>query len=251
MKKITLSALLIFSIFTVLSANPDSLVVVANNHYVNNDFQKAADTYTRIIEMGYLSPELYYNLGNAYFKMNKFAYAILYYERALLLKPNDRDIKHNLELANAYTLDRIDIVPEFFLKRWVNTLINLNSSNHWAILSIAFFLLFIALFLIYLLAAKMWVKKTSFYLLVLSFIFSSAFFYFSAQRKKMHLQNNEAVIISPSVTAKSSPTEYGTDLFILHEGTKVEVVDSVSVWREIKISNGNKAWVPASAFEKI
>lgn len=252
MKKIILSVLLVFTVFRVFAAaNPDSLVKVANNYYVNNDFQMAAETYKKVIEMGYMSPELYYNLGNSYFKLNNYAYSIIYYERALLLKPNDKDVKHNLELANAHTIDKIDVIPEFFVKKWIESLIASFSSNTWAITSMITFVIFIFLLLVYLLSGKMVLKQMSFYLFILFFLVSVSFFYFSAERKKTYLQNSEAIVISPSVTAKSSPTEYGTDIFILHEGTKVEIVDSVGEWNEIRISNGNKAWIIASAIEKI
>ena len=229
----------------------DSVVQAGNLYYVNNDYQKAADSYQLVLDSGYVAAELYFNLGNAYYRMNNYALAILNYERALLLAPSDKDIKFNLQLANAHVVDKIDVIPEFFLKRWILKVIGFTSSNIWAIISMSAFIVFMMLFLIYLFTAKMFLKQFSFYLLILFFVISAACFVFSRSRQQMIMMRNGAIIVAPSVTAKSSPDEYGTNLFILHEGTKVEVVDSIGKWNEIKISNGNKGWVKSSAFELI
>ena len=177
--------------------------------------------------------------------------AILNFERALLLAPANKDIKFNLELANAHVVDKIDVIPEFFLKRWLRDLTRIATSNIWAILSMSAFILFLILLITYLFSAKRFVKQLSFYTFIIAFMISVICFVFSAQRSKMLTERRHAIIVAPSVTAKSSPDEYGTNLFILHEGTKVEVVDSVDLWNEIKISNGNKGWVQKSAFERI
>lgn len=251
MKKNILTIILSAIIINSFAVNPDSLVNLANKYYANSDFHKAADTYNEIIKMGYTAPELYYNLGNSYFKLNNYAYAILNYERALQLKPNDSDIKHNLEIANAHIIDRIDGIPQFFIRKWINNLINLQSSNTWAILSMVTFFMSIVLLLFYLLISKIPVKQVSFYFFILMFFVSSCSFVFSLQRKRSFFEKSDAIVVAPSVTAKSSPNEFGTDLFILHEGTKVKIIDNIGAWNEIKISNGSKAWVVASTIEKI
>jgi tetratricopeptide (TPR) repeat protein len=237
--------------FPVFAFNPDSLVQAGNSYYVNNDYQKAADTYQQIIDSGYTAPELYFNLGNSYYRMNNYALAILNYERALLQAPADKDVRFNLELANAHVVDKIDIIPEFFLKRWLRNLTKTATSNTWAVLSMSAFILFLFVLMTYLFTARRLVKQLSFYVFIVSFLISVVSFVFSAQRSKMLSERQDAIIIAPSVTAKSSPDEYGTNLFILHEGTKVEVIDSVNLWNEIKISNGSKGWVQQSAFKRI
>ena len=236
---------------TAFAFKPDSLVEAGNKHYVSNDFMKAAQNWQTVIDSGYAAPELYYNLGNSYYKMNNYARAILNYERALLLAPNNKDIKFNLKLANAHVVDKIDNIPDFFLKRWIHNLTKIFTSNNWAIISIAAFMLFLVLFIMYLFSSKLWIKQFTFYFFIISFIISVTAFIFSSRRKKMIVERNSAIIMAPSVTVKSSPNEYGTNLFVLHEGTKVVTVDSVGVWNEIKISNGNKGWVKNSTFERI
>jgi tetratricopeptide (TPR) repeat protein len=236
---------------SVFAFDADSLVLAGNRYYVSGDYQKAADTYQLVIDSGFVAPELYFNLGNAYFKMNNYALAILNYERALLLAPSNKDIRFNLELANAHVVDKIDIIPEFFLTRWLRNLIKITTSNTWAILSMSAFVLFLVLLITYFFSVKRLIRQISFYMFILSIIISAISFVFSARNIKMLEERQSAIIIAPSVTAKSSPNEYGTNLFILHEGTKVEVTDSVDRWNEIKISNGNKGWIQSSTFERI
>lgn len=250
-QRILLIIIIINLFCPVFAFNPDSLVQAGNSYYVSNDYQKAADTYQLVIDSGFAAPELYFNLGNSYYRMNNFALAILNYERALLLAPANKDIKFNLELANAHVVDKIDIIPAFFLKRWLRDFTEIATSNTWAILSMSAFVLFLILLMTYLFSAKRFIKQLSFFTFIISFMISVICFVFSAQRMKMLTERQHAIIVAPSVTAKSSPDEYGTSLFILHEGTKVEVVDSVDLWNEIKISNGNKGWIQKSAFERI
>jgi len=250
-QRILLIIIIINLFCPVFAFNPDSLVQAGNRYYVSNDYQKAADIYQLVIDSGFAAPELYFNLGNSYYRMNNYALAILNYERALLLAPANKDIKFNLELANAHVVDKIDIIPEFFLKRWLRDLTKIATSNTWAILSMSAFILFLILLMTYLFSAKRLMKQLSFYTFIISFMISVICFVFSAQRRKMLTERQHAIILAPSVTAKSSPDEYGTNLFILHEGTKVEVVDSVDLWNEIRISNGNKGWIQKSAFERI
>ncbi|MBN2214246.1 MAG: tetratricopeptide repeat protein [Bacteroidales bacterium] len=252
MKKRILIVIAAVNLFLpVFAFDADSLVQTGNKYYVSNDYQKAADAYHTVIDSGFVAAELYFNLGNAYYKMNNHALAILNYERALLLAPSDKDIRFNLELANAHVVDKIDIIPEFFVKRWLKDLVKIATSNTWAILSMSAFILFLVLLITYLFSSKRFVKQLSFYLFILSFTGSVFCFIFSAQRMKMLEERQSAIIIAPSVTAKSSPNEYGTNLFILHEGTKVEVTDSVGFWNEIRISNGNKGWIQKQTFERI
>ncbi len=250
-KRTFLFVVLSVGFFKSFAFNPDSLVNTANEYYVNNNFYQAIEIYKLVIDSGYTAPELYYNLGNSYYKTNNYALAILNYERALILDPSGKDIRFNLELANAHVVDKIEVIPEFFLYRWVKSLINITTSNKWAIISIVTFILFLILFLIYLFSGKMGIKKISFYSFILVFFLSLTSLIFSIQRKKIVLEEEKAIIIAPSVTAKSSPNEYGTNLFILHEGTKVEVVDSIGQWIEIKLSNGSKGWMQKDNMVKI
>jgi tetratricopeptide (TPR) repeat protein len=223
----------------------------ANQAYTNGDYTQAIDHYEMILEHGYESAALYYNLGNAYYKQNIIDKAILNYERALLLKPNDEDIKYNLEMANRLTVDRIEKLPEFFLDVWFRNSINWFSSNQWAIISISAFVLALIFISIYLYTRKYGIKKLSFWLglaLVLVTIFSLIFSY---QQKKKIIIKDTAIVMSPSVTVKSSPDLSGTDLFVIHEGTKVWLQDEVGEWKEIKLSDGSKGWLRTDDIEEI
>lgn len=250
-KRILLVIIHINLFLSVFAVDADSLIQAGNRYYVSNDYQKAADIYQLVVDSGFIAPELYFNLGNAYYKMNNYARAILNYERALLLAPANKDIKFNLELANMHVVDKIDVIPEFFVKRWLRNLTKTATTNTWAVISMLTFGLFLILLAFYLFSSGRLVKQLSFYMFILSFIISVTCYVFSAQRKNMLEERQAAIIIAPSVTAKSSPDEYGTNLFILHEGTKVEVTDSIDRWNEIKISNGNKGWIQKSTFERI
>jgi tetratricopeptide (TPR) repeat protein len=238
--------ILIFFISDLFAFQPDSLIKRGNNLYAKGAYNLAIDTYTQVIDSGYEAPELYFNIGNAYYKLNNITYSILYYERAKLLDPFDKDIKHNLALANTHVVDKIDIIPEFFLKRWIKNLTNFTSSNIWAICSLTAFVLFLVLITVFLFSSGHIIKKISLWLAVLIIIISLSAYYFSYKRKQLLTLNNRAVIVTPTLTVKSSPNEEGNDLFIIHEGTVVNVVDSISDWNQIKISDGNRGWVRKS-----
>jgi len=223
----------------------------ANQFYAKNKFEDAISGYKSIIDSGVESSAIYYNLGNAYFKTNNIPKAIVNYERALLLNPNDEDIKYNLELANTFIIDKIESIPPFFLKLWLNNFSMLMQSNNWAIISISGFIIFLIFSLIYLFTNKIVVKKLSFWFGIVIFIISISAFGFANRNKNLLTKNNTAIIMASSVTAKSTPDESGTDLFVVHEGTKVKVNDKIGNWVEIKLSDGNKGWILSQQLEQI
>ncbi len=241
------SAIIIIIINSFMSClfafQPDSLIKTGNESYAKGLYYYAIDVYEQVVDSGYEAPELYYNLGNAYYKVNNIPMAILNYERAKILDPYDDDIKHNLALANAHVIDKIDIIPEFFMKNRVRNIVNIASSDKWAIISISTFILFLLLFLIYLFSARVGIKKISFWCAILILFISVSSFYSALKRKQFLTLKNAAIIISPTVTAKSSPAESGVDLFIIHEGTKVIIEDSIDVWNRIRIGDGTKGWI--------
>lgn len=231
--------------------NPDSLYLRANRLYAEGRYAEAATLYDSLISEGYKAPEVYFNLGNAYFKMRQLGRAILNYERASRLRPSDEDINFNLQLARAYTVDKIENLPEFFLTSWWKSFCSLLSSNTWIILSIISFIACLILILIFLLTTRISLKKlflslTLFFLL----LFGITFFSGMQQRKELREQK-AAIVMAPSVTAKSSPDAGSSDLFVLHEGTKVRIEDAVGTWVEIRIANGNKGWIESSNLEII
>lgn len=245
---------LIFSISTVLYVNAqeaDSLLRKANDLYTKGNYQDAANIYETIIKLGYESSELYFNTANSYYKQNVIAHAILNYEKAIRLAPNDEDIRYNLDLSNRLVIDKIEVLPVFFITDWLRSLKNIFTSDNWAILSIVTFIISLIFISLYLYSRNIGLKKLSFWLGFFIIFFSVIAFVFSYQQKQNILSGKTAIIMNPSVTVKSSPDASGTDLFVLHEGTKVWLGDKISDWNEIKLSDGSKGWLKADDLEII
>jgi len=229
----------------------DSLVLAGNNHYLNREYDKAIDCYNRVIRMGYGAPDLYFNLGNAWFKMQDFPKAILYYEKAKILDPMDEDILKNLSIANSRIIDKIENIPEFFLKRWLSSLAVLLSPDHWALVSLLIFTLSLASFFLYIFSDGYHLKKMAFITGVILVSLSLTGIFLMHKRKQLIMHSDAAIVIAPVVNVKSSPDEQGTSVFVLHEGTRVVLLDSVQQWKEVKIPDGNKGWVQDHNLAKI
>jgi len=248
---------LCFILLTLLVANNlsaadhNSLLKEANELYQEAKFEEAIEKFELILKMGYEASELYYNLGNAYFKSNNIPKAILNYERALLLDPGNEDIQFNLELANKFIVDKIDELPRLFVYNWIDTFISLFDSNQWAFLSLAAFVLFLSFILIFLFSRILILKRIVFWFGILLFMFSILSYSLSARQKKILTSRNTAIVFAQTIIIKGSPDESGTDLFLLHEGTKVTVVDRIGNWCEIKISDGNRGWIQINHLEII
>ncbi len=231
--------------------NYQVLLDSANQEYANARYEKAIQSYLDVIQAGYVASELYFNLGNAYYKTNDMSHAILYYERAHQLSPNDDEINFNLNLARSQIIDKIDTVPQFFMTRWWNAIRGSMSADNWGYMSLVAFALFLLLFGLYLFSRLLTVKKITFWLGTILFVVSVLSFIMGHKQSELLNAKSQAIIMSPSVTVKSSPDMSGTELFMLHEGTKVSVEDSLGEWREIRISNGNKGWIRESDYTVI
>ncbi|MDR1380934.1 MAG: tetratricopeptide repeat protein [Tannerella sp.] len=218
-------------------------IKAAETAYASESYEQAIELYESVIKNYGDSFELYYNLGNAYYKTGKIARAILNYERALLIKPGDGDIRFNLEMARQQTVDKIEPLEEFFLNTWFRSVQNLISVDSWATAGIVCFVMFIFCLVLYFFSKWMRLKKLGFYLGLLLFagvIFANIFAY---NQKKELINRNGAIVFTPTVTVKSSPDNSGTDLFVLHEGTKVFIRSAVGDWIEIVFENGNVGWI--------
>jgi tetratricopeptide (TPR) repeat protein len=223
----------------------------AEEAYIQKDYTKAIELYKDILTTYGESSELYYNLGNAYYKANKIASSVLYYERALLIDPGDADIRFNLEMARHKTIDKIESVEDFFLLKWFDLIQNMGAADSWAKLGIICFLLFIGCLLLFFFSRWIQVRKIGFYLGLL-FLVSVIITNIFARNQKYELINHtHAIVFSPTVTVKSSPNQSGTDLFILHEGAKVLVKSTLGEWREIELEDGNVGWMPSKDIEFI
>ncbi len=223
----------------------------ANTAYINSDYHRAIEAYRQLMLRGYASDKLYYNLANAYFKVGHYGKAILFYNRALRLAPGDADIRYNLDVANTFTKDKIAVVPEFFLKSWIRSVRTSLGCTAWSIVSLTALALLFALVLLYLLAGRLAWRKTGFYgTLVMLLVFAAATSFAVTERHEL-LDSTEAIVMNASVSVKSSPDKASTDLFVLHEGTKVRTVSELGDWREIVIADGKKGWVEARTIETI
>lgn len=222
MKKIVIYLLCIVAGMTA-TYGQESLTK-ANEAYAQEDYIKAIELYEQTAREHGVSSDLYYNLGNAYYKHNEFAKAILNYERALLLNPGNEDARFNLDMANTHIVDKIDPVGRFFLSVWIDTMRSYLSSNTWAVIGIIAFFLFIGGCYLYLFTRSVPLKKIGFFggiVVLLIAIMANCFAWGLNEKKEIR---NEAIVFDATVSVKSSPAESGTDLFVLHEGTKVVVL---------------------------
>jgi tetratricopeptide (TPR) repeat protein len=227
------------------------LIEEANNLYSQADYEQAAAIYQKVIETGFESSELYYNLGNTYFKLDNMPRAILYYEKARKLAPGDRDVLFNLNIANNRIVDKIETVPEVFYVRWWNNLVYAFSLDAWGWISLAAFGLAVLMLLVFLLSNIVWIKKTSFWGGIIFLILFGFSFLFAQQKHTTFSSDHQAIVFTPTVTIKSSPTQSSIDLFVIHEGTKVQITDHVGEWYEIEIANGSVGWLKEEDIRKI
>ena len=215
-------------------------------YYTSANYKDALKEWTDIYNTGHRSAALDYNIANAYFKLGNVPGAILFYERALLLKPADDDINYNLQIARTMVVDKFEEIPELFFVRWFDFLSLLLPSNVWALLSILTFILFLICLSVYIYSSKYRLKVIGFWMAMFLLIVSVSSLAFTIRNKSLVFDSHKAVIFAPIVNGKSSPDSSGTDLFVLHEGSKVTVEDTVGGWYEIKLSDGNKGWVPSN-----
>lgn len=225
---------------------------VGDSAYAKGDYLAAIEAYQAILADNCISPEIYYNLGNAYYKTSEIGKAILNYERALLLDPSDEDIRFNLELARSKAVDKVDDGFKLFLTEWIETLVNVASLGTWAVIAIVTFVVMLIALLLLFFGKSIALRKVSMWCSIVMLIIT-LFSNYAAMSHYSKLTSKEmAIIMSPTVTAKSTPDNSGTNLFEIHEGRKVKVCDdSMKEWKEIELEDGTVGWIPASALEVI
>lgn len=251
--KYILSLIIILSVHFCVTAQP--LPEEASQAYRDQDFKKSIQLYEEIVAQGISenkeSAQVYYNLANAYFRNEQLGKAILNYERALLLNPGDGDIRHNLRFARARTEDRIETVGNLFLSNWVNSIQNLLSSNQWAGIGIAMFILFLACVGVFLFVRILWARKTAFYAGISLFVLMFIANIFAFNQKNTLLNRNTGIVMSGAASINASPDTNSNELFQLHEGTKVKIRNTDGEWYEIEIANGSVGWTPKQNVEII
>jgi len=226
-------------------------VKLANDLYTKGDYSNSAKQYEKILSKDGIAPEIYYNLGNAYYKSNEIGRAILNYERALKLSPSFDDARFNLELAQLKVVDNIVPSPTFFIGRWIQNLIKLLTSNAWLLLSFGVFILSLVSVFLFIFGPSRTIRKISFNFAIVLVGISFFTLIFSGVRKGQMYKHNDAIVMSGVISVKSSPDKSGTDLFQLHEGAKVSIKSTLGSWTEIKLANGGIGWVEQSNIEKI
>ncbi|MGI6242736.1 MAG: tetratricopeptide repeat protein [Prevotella sp.] len=223
----------------------------ADAAYKKGDYQQAIVDYRNILKHQ-RSADVYYNLGNAYYRSDSITMAILAYERALLLSPGDNDIRYNLQFARSKTIDKLAPESEVVFNTWYRSVVNFTSANIWAVVSVVSIIFALILMLVYLFVPKLVWRKVGFFgasLFIIVFGFSTLFAW--SQHNAM-TNRNGAIIIVPSVKVKKTPVKNGEDAFILHEGTRVEVTDNtLPQWKGVRLSDGREGWIPASRLEMI
>lgn len=205
-----------------------------------------------ISDAGLESARLYCNTGNAYFKDGNIPKAILYYERALKLDPSYEDARFNLDLLNAGIQDRIDPVPELILKTWARKMCYAADSDNWTIMFIAFFAIFCGLMLLFLLGRTVGARRAGFFTGIVVLLAAAMCLSFAIWQKNDYMKADEAIVMRPVTSVKSSPSgEASKDLFVLHEGTKVRLIDQVGAWSNIELADGRQGWMQSSDMEII
>ena len=223
----------------------------ADDEYAKGNYQQAIKDYQEILKTG-VSSEIYYNLGNAYYRTDNITQALLAYERALQLSPGDNDIRFNLQYARSKTIDKITPETEMFFVTWYNSLVNFTSVDRWANTAIVSIVMALLLILVFLFAPQMWARKSGFYgsaVFLLLFAFANLF----AFQQKHELETKQgAIVIAPTVNVKKTPAVSGTDVFVIHEGTRVDITDrGMKQWRGIKLADGREGWLKTSQIEEI
>lgn len=249
MKKLVLFSFLMLSLLG-FSQN-EELFKEANSAYQTGDYEAAVAKYEAILDNGETSAEVYYNLGNAHYKMNHVAPSIYYYEKALQLDPADEDIKNNIEFARNMAMDDIEEIEQTGFTQWYNNLISSFSYSSWAVLAIVFSVLFVALFLLYYFTYKPLYKRLLFSGALL-FIFLCIVSVVFAFQQRAYIENNQfAIIFGEEVEVRSEPTLRSEVSFELHEGTKAKVLEDYQEWSRIELSNGAQGWLNSEDIKRL
>ena len=229
----------------------EDLLDMGNKAYIDGEYEQALEYYNAVLDRDLFSASLYYNTGNAYFKTNHIGKAILFYNRALLLDPSMEDAEYNLAIAEARTKDKIAQVPQFFVKRWVVAVQNLFDCTTWSVLSLIARAFAMLCALMFLLARRIAIRKAGFYGALAAIVLLVVTTAFAVAERNDILSREGAVVMMSAISVKSSPDRTATDLFVLHEGTKVRVTAQVGDWSEVVIADGNKGWTESKNIEKI
>jgi len=232
-------------------AQNEQLFEQANTLYNEGKYQEAINNYLKISESGEHSASLYFNLGNSYYKLNQIAPSIYYYEKALLLAPGDTDIKNNLLYAQNMTVDAIDALPQTGFSRIFQKIIGKLSYNSWGILSILFMVLFVTGFLLYYFSVYQEKKRLFFIISMFCLLISLLSLSFSFSQYNYIQNQDPAIVFAKEIGVNAEPNNRSEEVFVLHEGTKVNVEDEMDDWKKITLADGKTGWLPASEIKEV
>ncbi|MFB3055763.1 MAG: tetratricopeptide repeat protein [Ignavibacteriaceae bacterium] len=245
------SLFLIIGCSVVIASDEENTLQKGNTYYREGAYDKAIEEYKKLVDEGYIGTSLFYNMGNANYRIGKIGYAILYYEKALELSPSDEDVKHNLDFAHLSTVDRIQPLPRFFLFDWWEALLGLFSDNGWVYVVFVLYLLVILLVGAYSYSKTVKQQKIFFFSgisCVFLLAFSISLLVIKVNRE---VTLKSGVIVEQFVTVKFSPDSQSTDAFVIHEGLKVNLEDQLDKWIKIRLANGKVGWVEQTYVEQI
>ena len=241
--------LLFIFILVRVSGFGNELFQRANEAYNQKSYADAIALYEELIEKGYKDAVICYNLGNAYFKNDQLSKALLWYERALRFDPSNEDIKHNISFANQLTIDKMDVQPQPFITKWFHVVRDLFTVKIWTILSIAFIAMGCICIVLIILVSR-W-RICLFITSCIAIVFAVLSIVFALLQKNNINREDQAIIMAKIVTVKSTPDTSGTNLFTIHEGIKVQIIDKAGTWIEIRFPDGNKGWIKNDTVEII
>lgn len=255
LRKVATVVILLLSLgasMNIQAKDLDSLWTAGVQAYTDGKFADASTAWTSIEESGQKSAKLYYNLGNAWFKQGNYPKAILNYERALRLDPSYSDARYNLEFTGNFVQDKIEPVPEFILKSVARKVCYVMSSNVWAVIFLVLLAAALMMGLLFLLGSSVGKRRAGFYCGIVLLLLSAGALSFSAWQKSDSMKTDTAIVMSPVSSVKSSPSSGSSkDLFVIHEGTKVTILDEVGSWKNISLADGRQGWIPAADLEVI
>lgn len=229
----------------------ETLFSEATKLYNEGAYVKAIENYTKILETGKHSSALYYNLANAHYKLNHIAPSIYYYEKALLLSPDDADIKNNLAFAQNMTIDVIEELPQPGFSKMVNGIIGNFTYEQWALTSIVCMFLFVIGYLVYYFSITPLKKRIAFiggFILLGVSILSVVFAY---SQYNLQASKHPAIIFAKETNIMAEPNNRSAEVFKLHEGAKVNVEETINDWKKIKLSDGKEGWLPSSDVKEL
>ncbi|MGY4386588.1 tetratricopeptide (TPR) repeat protein [Pedobacter sp. UYP24] len=251
-RKLTLLfALLTLPFWTIAGGTTDSLFAKANRAYAQKKYEAAVNTYNQVLNAGAKTAAVYYNLGNAHFRLNSLAPAVLNYERAHRISPNDKDINANLAFANSKIADKLEVVPELFFMRWWKSFLSLVTVQNWSIFGVLSLLTGFSGVIIYLFLQEYQLKRISFFSGLLLIFLGICFIGFASSEDSYLQTHKEAIIFNGIVNVKSVADIKQKTLTIIHEGTKVRIIELKDNWFKIELPNGNIGWVEAGALQLI